>query len=343
MNYIQRITAGLLLLTGFSSYCFSDNFVWRNIGNVPGNKSYHSSGVIGNKIYLIGDTIDEYDPLANTWVTKTNVACQGYAGIVNGKIYVISRSSTCEYDLAQNTWSVKSTMQIPRPGFRVVVVNDKIYALGGGTCTQTGPYDSTHYPSITEEYDPVTDIWTIKGDHSISYGASITVLNGKIYTAGGGYVAFVPLWHPVYDDDFGYYNTETFNGVTLKKMLESKGEASMVALHDKIYVIGGIHYDKQDYRSWYALKNVEEYNPETNTWFVKSYINVERWRAQAVVLNDKIYLIGGNGNESQRTVEEGSLVPDQANGSEAPGLHFGAVGPIKKKIHELKKKIENSR
>uniref|UniRef100_H2XRJ0 Uncharacterized protein n=1 Tax=Ciona intestinalis TaxID=7719 RepID=H2XRJ0_CIOIN len=54
----------------------------------------------------------------------------------------------------------------------------------------------------------------------------------------------------------------------------------------------------------HALKSVERYNIRTNTWTNVSSLNHVRFGSCACVVNGKIYVIGGTGdNESKTTIE----------------------------------------
>ncbi|XP_078492901.1 kelch-like protein 26 [Ciona intestinalis] len=76
-------------------------------------------------------------------------------------------------------------------------------------------------------------------------------------------------------------------------MNEERDGLSGVVYNDEIYAICG-----------FDLKSVERYNIRTNTWTNVGSLNHERHGSCACVVNGKIYVIGGVGdNESERTIE----------------------------------------
>jgi hypothetical protein len=85
------------------------------------------------------------------------------------------------YDPATDTWTWKADMPTPRYGLDTVVVDSKIYAIGGWYHSEDGPIYST-----VEVYDPVTDTWTKGVDIPVTTaGLSASVVDGKIYVMGG--------------------------------------------------------------------------------------------------------------------------------------------------------------
>jgi len=175
---------------------------WIKKSNMPTARQGLSANVVNGKIYAIGggdisvysdiktfSVVEEYDPVTNTWATKSQMpTARGFhsANVLDGKIYVIGGSSAAPYagtailtvevyDPATDTWTQKGN--IPRrigAGF-TSVVHGKIYAFGG-----YGGLEKVH------EYDPVTDVWITKSDMPTRRCAlSTSVLNEKIYAIGG--------------------------------------------------------------------------------------------------------------------------------------------------------------
>lgn len=79
------------------------------------------------------------------------------------------------------------------------------------------------------------------------------------------------------------------------KMPVKKSSYSLVALNDRVYVIGGFTAANE------ATAAVEEYNPATNTWTTKASMPTARSRIGIVVLEGKIYALGGKVKEGAAT------------------------------------------
>ncbi|OGS21902.1 MAG: hypothetical protein A2252_09050 [Elusimicrobia bacterium RIFOXYA2_FULL_39_19] len=227
------------------------------------------------------------------WTQKANMptAREGAGvGVVDNKIYVIGgtdRSGTFystveEYDPFQNTWTTKASMPTARKGFCVGVVSNKIYAIGGyvynGTPTEL---------SVVEEYDPVQDSWTTRTSMPTARSFAVAgVVNNKIYVIGGGYSSSSVFFSTVEE-----YNPEMNTWTTKTSMPTARYGASSGVVNNKIYVISGEIYNQLSSKS---SSIIEEYDPMIDTWTVKTNVLLSRRYSSAGVLNNKIYIIGGD-------------------------------------------------
>ena len=69
--------------------------------------------------------------------------------------------STISAQDSTGTWTTAANMKIPRYQFSTCVVNEKIYAVGGDSSGNDCGAPATQK---LEEYDPLTDNWTVKKD-----------------------------------------------------------------------------------------------------------------------------------------------------------------------------------
>ena len=172
---------------------------WTKKANMPGGgRATVGAAAVNGKVYAIAgwgpgrpfSIVEEYDPVMDTWTRKTGIPTpRGYlsASAVNGKIYAIGGragtfqnpidlSTVEEYDPATDTWTKKSDLPNVRYFLSTSVVDDKVYAIGGGPNARA-----------IEEYDPTTDTWI--GRASMPTGRNMlatSAANGKIYAIGGG-------------------------------------------------------------------------------------------------------------------------------------------------------------
>ena len=168
-----------------------------------------SSSVANGKLYAIGgaarggggfnlSTVEEYDPVTDTWTTKRNMSSRGSlasTSTVDGKIYAIGGigpgnrivSTVEEYDPVTDTWTTKANMPTGRAFLSASTVNGNIYTIGG---RDLGTVFST-----VEVYDSVTDTWTRKVEIPTPiWGTSVSVIDGAIYAIGGSTTTAAP--HP---------------------------------------------------------------------------------------------------------------------------------------------------
>jgi len=151
----------------------------------------------------------EFSPATDSWKPLPPLPGKRGSAIaaeVGGKIYVIGGATTMEgakepfftafgparvlgtnevYDPATNKWESRNAMSVPRNHAFSGVVNGKIYVIGGRT--GHGFILSATNTNVVEEYDPVSNMWSIPKERmptARSGGASGTD-GRRIYVAGG--------------------------------------------------------------------------------------------------------------------------------------------------------------
>ena len=226
----------------------AQNGWWINVTTLPTGRGATSASVIDDKIYVIGG----------------NTGAPGW----------IEKAENEVYDPLTDTWdTTKSDMPTPRGWLTTAVVNDIIYAIGGG------------YPAHTntnEAYDPVTDTWTIKAPMpTVRRGMQSGVVDGIIYVIGGNEISRDCL---AYDP--------VANSWTIKAPVPvgGGGDLALAVYNGLIYAFGGGYYTVGPYSNVYA------YNPQTDQWTQKASMSTPRFAMQAYVdvLGEKIYVIGGS-------------------------------------------------
>jgi len=184
------------------------------------------------------------------------------------------------------TWTQKADMPTPRWGHSAAVVNGKIYVIGG--LMSEPSFLNAESIAAVEEYDPATDTWTRKTDIPAPRGylyGSHPVVDGKIYVTGGGnrgqaMIARVDVYDPA---------TDTWTRVA--DMPTARLAMARVAWNGKIYVFGGL---TGRLPSPYSSVNVTEvYDPQTDTWAEAAPMPRGVWEHSALVVEDKIYVVGG--------------------------------------------------
>ncbi|XP_033644735.1 kelch-like protein 24 [Asterias rubens] len=152
----------------------------------------HCSAVLCGQIYVIGGydgitklaSVETYSPETKTWTCiQPMIAPVAFPAVTafNERLYVIGGITSDDnvfngiqcYDSQSQTWSVIDTLQVVRKGCKSVLLNNMIYIFGGAF-------------QEVQVYDPACDkafnVSPMIGAHMCT-GA--TVLNGKIYVAGG--------------------------------------------------------------------------------------------------------------------------------------------------------------
>ena len=183
-----------------------------------------TTSVVNGQIYLIGGwdfpddvyaTVFQYNPEGNTWTRKADMptARGGHAAVVfEEKIYVFGGGTFKEtthggiryfdvvemYDPAEDRWTRKPKMPVPKIGLGAEAVNGKIYTIGGTAS------DNTSRLSRVDIFTPDDGVWLAEGGSRLPVargGLSVSRVNDKIYAMGGfsalGTVAKVDEYDPL--------------------------------------------------------------------------------------------------------------------------------------------------
>ena len=189
--------------------------------------------------------------------------------------------------VAEDSWATLAPMPTARSMLGVVVVDGKIYAIGGVSGTQ-------NILGANEVYDPEANTWSSKTPMPTPrYSFGIAVFQNKIYCIGGattiksdGYVTNI---NEVYDP-----STDTWENRT--SMPNPRSDLKANTIDNKIYLIGG--QGRPDPRM-FIVKNYtslnEVYDPATDSWTTKTPIPNATANYASAMVDDKIYVMGGEG------------------------------------------------
>jgi N-acetylneuraminic acid mutarotase len=179
---------------------------------------------------------------------------------------------------AQSPWTQKADMPAARAGHSSIVLDGKIYAIGGANIN-SAPASKT-----MQVYDPILNSWTYKAN-MVAGRANfpVCVVNGKIWAIGGASL----LWYNSIKS-IEEYDPATDTWTYITDMQEERQGHTASLVGDKIYIIGG----GETYES--ALARIDVYDTLTHTWSTGADMLTPRIYLSIVVLDGKIYAIGGN-------------------------------------------------
>ncbi|XP_012988365.2 kelch-like protein 33 [Esox lucius] len=234
---------------------------WMVLGEIPEKPRFrHGVGVMGGQLYVVG-------------------GCEFY---VRGDML----KSTYRYDPMQDKWQRLADMQEYRSNFTVVVRENCLYAIGGDT-------DITLNLGSVEVYSPDSDTWRFAKplDHALS-GHAATVWDGEIFISGG--------FNSTYQCLTSMFTYHPERGTTyLAEMSGDRAQHCMEVLRScgGLCVVGGVCKQRTFYADQLAC---EVYDPLSDAWSAFTPLDVPHVGAASVVLEEKLYILGGYCQEDYR-------------------------------------------
>jgi len=241
----------------------------------------HSGGLpVFTEAKIVG-TNEEYDPLTNTWSTKTDmlIARAHFAiAAFENEVYCIGGTTDSTavpvnevYYPSNDSWTTKALLPTPEEGMQANIVNGKIYVIGGG-------------PNYV--YNPASDNWTaIASMPNAPNGTqSSCVYDNKIYVVGS---PCMQIYNPE--------NNTWTAGIQIP----------IAATQPIAVATSGLNAPAQIYI--FEESVLAAFNPQTNSWMDAAVLppvqtnpgsDVDRVVADhrgygVTVLNDVIYVVGG--------------------------------------------------
>lgn len=201
-------------------------------------------------------------------------------------VLLFALSGISVFAASDDGWISKAAMYTTRTLHQTVVVDKKIYAIGGVS-------NGSAYLNTVEEYNPATNGWITKAamSNAVIYH-QVAVVDGKIYSVGGCNSKGSAL------NIMEEYDPATNVWTAKTAMTYERYNHRVAAVNGKIYAIGGQN------SSTNYLNVVEEYDPATNKWSTKAPMPTVRANFEIAVADGKIYAIGGYNGAYLNTVEE---------------------------------------
>ncbi|WP_421786298.1 Kelch repeat-containing protein [Hyphobacterium sp.] len=195
---------------------------------------------------------------------------------------------------ADGYWRPSANLPDPRAGLAAAELNGRVYAAGGSGLTEPN--------NTVEVFDPSTMQWReLSGLPRGLERFGFAALNGRLYAAGGyalgdpgenrgNEFAQSPDFVRFDVDPLGprneMWSMDPTDGSWLREtsMPGPKASFQLLALDGRLYAVGG-----ED-----GLDGVFVFNPENRLWdILPAPAEIARRGAASVVLNGRIYMIGG--------------------------------------------------
>jgi N-acetylneuraminic acid mutarotase len=222
--------------------------------------------------------------------------------VIDNQLYVVG--GCCNEDFSEVThpyvfrfnpvtaaWTSLPPMSQERCRFYLGSIGSLLYAVGGEV-------DNSQMLASCEMFDPQRVAWSSFAPlpRSRSELAGCTV-GGKLYVSGGesseGMVEQIhnEVW--CYDPAADAWSTKS-------PMLTARADHSMVAHHNKVFVLGGWNLSDGER---VPVTSVDCYDVEANTWQTVQHMKTPRRYSSCTLLEGRVYVVGGGWEAGVRVRE----------------------------------------
>jgi N-acetylneuraminic acid mutarotase len=311
-----------------------DGTGWKLGAPMPTPRQMPASASDGRLVYVLGGstgtsdltTVEAYDPVADTWTTMpalpearsdfgvaiTDSRLVAVGGMSSGRVL----NSVEALDLTTSTWTALPDLASGRHGLAVAAVGKTVYAIGGSTSPADSQVSAAaealklapRKPQPAAEWRPLPDAPTAR------LMAASTVLDGKIYIAGG------MLGHAETLDTFESFDPKTGEWQTLPPLPIPLHHAAAAAYRGEIVVLGGASETVTD-----ASNKVFAFRD--GKWEELASLQFARAAPAAAVVDGKIIVVGGQDDKklvTQTEVFDGNSWTSAAD-MPTPREHLAAV------------------
>lgn len=253
--------------------------IWTRLADMPTSRGEVAVAEVGGKIYVMGGfgagatAMEEYDPATNTWQKKAQIprGVDHPAAGRDGQVYLIGGldgrwgpvDNVWAYDPKEDSWTAKARMPTARGALAAVVLDGKIYAMGGRNALQN--------LGANQVYDPATDSWQTRSDLPAARDhLAAAAIGSRIYATDGRLLSFsrnLPV-------------TEEYDPVSdrwTEQTPLSKGVCTCLAGKPRKA----------------PLRRMRAYDPSSGQWSTAADMPTARHGIGAVALGNRIYVMAG--------------------------------------------------
>jgi N-acetylneuraminic acid mutarotase len=245
------------------------------------NYFYVSNGFSAKEKYT--GLVEKYDIAKNHWsILTTSLITKQFASsiIVGNELYVFNgdlNDGTLNKKMEVvdlNTGEIEFSTDNPIPAHAAGVAswNQTIYFFGGNISAGKQKYSNNLY-----KFDTTTRKWTKLSNMPEKKETKGVIIDGKLYVLGG--------YNGKVSDNITMYDIETDKWTKLSDLPSGISAHSVVAYGKKIFTV--FDYTNQTFIGYYDIP--------TNKFTVLEQSNmIGRRHAGAHIVNDKLYIMGGN-------------------------------------------------
>jgi hypothetical protein len=268
-------------------------------------------------IWAITDTVDIYDPAANTITPAAPMSIKRWSHaavtLSDGRVLVCGgRTGLSEafppthpffgelltsaeiYDPATDTWTPTGSMNVARRSHTATLLPDgTVFIVGGGDRVSTGAQIAI---ASCEMYDPTTSTFTIVGDMIDPRTAALVEFldDGTVFIGGGS--TFLSTRYPT--DKAEIYDPADNSFTAIGPMVSSRLAQAIEKLRDGKLLLAGGYFNPNHTPTATVTADAEIYDPVTQTFTAVAPMVKQRIDIGGQLLLDGSVLIAGGASTS---------------------------------------------
>ncbi|MFD3163282.1 Kelch repeat-containing protein [Herpetosiphon sp. NSE202] len=267
---------------------------WELARTLPISLGEASGGIIGNKMYLVGESngaTAAFDLGANSW--NAGLAQRPYkshshsAQVWNQRLYLFGGAGTSAgkvqiYQPSSNSWSQGAAMPFATMAASSALIDGKIYVAGGIVSGNTANYHAL--------YDPAANTWTPLPTMPLARNGAAGGTDGRYFYLFGGRAsgttgaasADVQIYDPL-----SQTWTSSLSDQTIPPLPQARADLGQAIWYKgEFYLLGGADQSSVSDR-------VDVYNPVTKTWRSVAAMPTARQGHAPMLVGGRIYVPAG--------------------------------------------------
>jgi len=281
---------------------------WQREPDLLAARAAHAVVATLSAIYVLGGTgadgrpvldVERFDGKA--WTRETTLPAEGLnapaAAVVNDTIYLIGGFGTTTnqplasvraYNVRTRQWSDAAPLPAPRGGHAAIVFEGRVHVIGGGNAVSTIDDHSV--------YDPKTNVWSERARLPRRTGSpAVAVFQGRLYSVGGRSGT----------NDFGdvHIYDAAADAWTPGPAIDPRGTGGAAVLGRSLFYFGGESQPRSA-----VLGDVLRLDPGAALWAADTPLPTPRNFARAVILNKRVFVVGGSTGYGRGHAAVGSVI-----------------------------------
>ncbi|MCA0353110.1 MAG: hypothetical protein LCH85_14045 [Chloroflexi bacterium] len=267
---------------------------WELARTLPISLGEASGGVIGNKMYLVGESngaTTAFDLGANSW--NAGLAQRPYkthshsAQVWNQRLYLFGGAGTSAgkvqiYQPSSNSWSQGTVMPFATMAASSALIDGKIYVAGGIVSGNTSNYHAT--------YDPTANTWANLPNMPLARNGAAGGTDGRFFYLFGGRASGST---GAASNDLQIYDpltqtwTSSASDLTIPPLPQARADLGQAIWYKgEFYLLGGADQAGVSNR-------VDVYNPLTKSWRSVAPMPTARQGHAPILVGGRIYVPAG--------------------------------------------------